>query len=1122
MLSDSLRVISSGRTARTVMKCPKCGFANFASQRQCGNCGAALINHVACSACGSKNLAAQNYCGQCGADLRSAAANGASRQTATPERRHLTIMFCDLVGSTALSERLDPEELGDLILAYREVAAAAISRFGGYVARYVGDGILAYFGYPRAHDDDPVRAVHAAIEILAGMRELTQMPERTKRTDMPARIGVHTGLVVVGDLAHGAVREEAGAVGEAPNLAARLIEVAPPNSILVSGVTHAMIKDHFECREFRATRFKGLSRPITVFEVNRVRTQESVVEPGRSIEGLAGREGELAFLNTRWSQVVQGAGQVVSIFGEPGIGKSRLVRAFADGLAGTDYLRIVLNCSPYFSNTALYPIINHLNRWLEKSSVDKLDQLAHVVEAVGMSQVEIVPVVGSLLSLPIVPPYQSSQISARLQRERTMEFLLNWITRQAADRPALLVVEDLHWSDATSQELILSLINQSQKIKILLLLTMRPEFHSSWTVPAHVAHVPLDRLTTSQVHRIMNDITSGKHLPVSIRDQLVERADGVPLFVEELTKAVIESKALVEREDGFELLESSIGFDIPVSLHATLMARLDSLSSGKLVAQRAAVIGREFDYNLIAEIMGTPTDELQQGLAQLVEAELLFQRGLPPQASYIFKHSLIQEAAYHSLLRSKRKEHHRQIAEVLISKFQQLSETRPELVAHHYSVAQMGIAAAGYWRKAGELALARSAIVEACAHINKGLGELATSVKSALRIKEEVTLLIALGAALTALKGYASPEVERTYARASDLCRELNDPSHLFPVLRGLQSFYIVRGPLHVAHDIVEQLRRMAEQTGDSLQRVEAYRRLGWCLFCMGNIDAGRTYIYQAIQEYDRSRSDQHIVMYGSDPGVIGLVNLAWLEWFAGHSGNAKRYSNQSITLARELSFGLGLAYALGMSAALYQCLNDPQMTAELAEETIDLAEMYGFPYWVAWETSLVGWSRVMHGDIDAGLEAMQSGLAAYRDTGAELFSPYMLGLLAEVNLRARRFDRALAYCDEALASGERTDVHFFDAEIHRFEGECALGRDRNVAAAETCFHEAITLARKQGARMLELRSVTSLAKLRHFQGQVDVASCLLSEAVARVDRHESVPDLIEAHRLLRDWHGAA
>jgi class 3 adenylate cyclase/predicted ATPase len=1030
-------------------------------------------------------------------------------------------MFCDLVGSTALSERLDPEELSDVILAYREVVAAAVALFDGYVARYVGDGVLIYFGYPRAHGDDPVRALHAALEILAGMRGLAQSLKTSQAFSPSVRIGVHTGLVVVGELARGAVREEAGVVGETPNLAARLMELATPNSVCVSNVTFALAKNNFECREVGATRLKGLSRPINIYEVISARTREGVVEFSEktNVTALTGREHEVSFLSDRWRQVLEGRGQVVALIGEPGIGKSRLVRAFADSLDGTEHLTITFYCSPYFSNSALFPVVEYLHRWLEKSGVNKLEQLADAVATVGMSPGTVVPVIASLLSLPIAAPYESPQISARIQRDLTMEFLLGWITHQARSRPTLLVVEDLHWADASSLELVHLLLNQIQSTRILVLLAFRPEFRASLLKHSQVAHLPLDRLTTRQVYEMVEHVAGGKRLPALVCDQLVAKTDGVPLFVEELTKAVVESTALVASDEGNQPSAASVHFDIPISLHATLMARLDSLGSGKAVAQRAAILGREFSYELIAATTRMAAPDLDHGLAQLVEAELLFQRGLPPRANYVFKHSMIQEAAYRSLLRAERQRYHLQIAEVLAAQFPQTAETQPELVAHHYSAAHVAIEAARYWRKAGELALARSANIEGYAHIDKGLAELSTCLKSSSRVKEEVMLLIALGSVLTATKGSAAPEVEQTYARARDLCRELEDPAYLFPVLRGLQSFYVVHGPLRTACEMVEQLREMAEQTGNALQRVEAHRRLGWCLFCMGQIDSGRAYLDKAMQEYDRAQSPQHIVTYGSDPAIIGLVNLAWLEWFAGQTDRALRCSKQSIALARDLSYGLGMAYALGMSAALYQCLADCETTAALAEETIELAERHGFPYWIAWETSLLGWARAVQGQVDIGMEMLERGLTAYRATGAELFCPYMFGLLAQINLRVGRYDKALAFCEEALASGERTDAHFFDSEIHRLEGECLFSRDHDIAAAEMCFEEAIAVARKQGARLLELRGAMYLALLRYFQGRLGGACSVLSEAIAGFDGSQSAPDLAQARRLLAQWH---
>jgi len=682
----------------------------------------------------------------------------------------------------------------------------------------------------------------------------------------------------------------------------------------------------------------------------------------------------------------------------------------------------------------------------------------------------------------------------------------------------VLILEDVHWSDPSSLELVLLLLNQIHTIKILMLLTLRTDFRLPWFLYPYLTQLPLDRLTTSEVQTMIERVSGAKRLPPVVLKQVVEKTDGVPLFIEELTKAVIESDALIETRNDYQLRSPVARIDIPISLNATLMARLDGLGSAKHVAQCGSVIGRDFSHELITVTTGISARDLEHGLARLVEANLLFQRGVSPRAQYSFKHAMLQEIAYQSLLRVDRVKYHRRIAEALIARHADIGETPPELVAHHYSAARLSIEAAHYWRRAGEQALLRSANVEALVHINRGLGELATCPRSALRIKEEVLLLISLGVALTASKGYAAREVEQTYAQASQLCRELDDPSQQFPVLRELQSFYVVRGPLRTSCGMAEQLRQIADQTGDPLQAIEAHRRLGWCLFCMGRIDAGRTYLERALQTYDSAKSSQHIAIYGSDPGIIGHVNLAWLEWFAGRPDKAVTHSKRAIALAQELSFGLGTAYALGMSAALYQCLGDPETTATLATETIELAQQHGFPYWIAWETSLLGWARTAQGQVETGISMMRKGLADYRATGAELFTPYLLGLLAQAHSGAERFDDALAFSEEALTSGERSGVHFFDAEVLRLKGGCLLRDKYQVTGAQACFQQAVAIARDQGARMLELRAAIALAMLRQSAGEGGAASRLLSEAVASFSSIDKTPDLEQARRLLQEW----
>jgi class 3 adenylate cyclase/tetratricopeptide (TPR) repeat protein len=1051
-----------------------------------------------CPRCGVVDPQPRRFCAECGFELRQARPQSA-------ERRSLTVMFCDIVGSTALSERLDPEELSDLILVYRDIVAAATARYGGFVARYVGDGVLAYFGYPKAHGDDPLRALHAALEVVARMRTANRELRSKGRMDLPVRIGVHTGLVLVGDFSRGAAREEAGALGETPNLAARIMDLAPVNSVLVSGVTQALTADHFDWRDMGETPIEGLSRPVRVFELLEVtRHPPDQFDSTVHVTRLANRARELAFLRERWERVLEGHGQIAVVVGEPGMGKTRLIRAFADGLAGTDHAKLVFQCSPYFSNSAFYPVVDFFKRWLDKSHVDPLQQLAEEIRSVGMSADEVVPVIASLLSLPIAPPYRAPPVSPRVQRDLTMTFLRDWLMRLASDSPTLIVIEDLHWADASTMELVGSVMESLAAAPILVIAAVRPPFHDAWQGRAPLATLTIERLTTAHVHELIGNVTGGSVLPEPILEEVALKTDGVPLFIEELTKAVMESNA------------PSSGLEIPISLHATLMARLDSMNAAKLVAQRASVLGREFSYELIVATTDLPAAELDRGLSQLVDTQLLFQSGVPPRSKYLFKHAMIQETAYRSLLRTQRREYHLAIAEALAARFPAMRDEQPELLAHHFSEARRPLEAAAYWRAAGDRALARSANVEAHAHLEKGLNEVSRCPASQVKLQEEVQLLVAFGSALSALKGSAAPEVEQTYARAHGLCRQLDDPRLLFPALRGLQSFYVVHGPLRTACGMVEQLCEMADDAGDSLQRVEANRRLGWCRFCMGELEAGRAALRAAMDIYDRSQSVRHILTVGSDPGVIGFVNLAWLEGFAGRPQQAVKYSEEAIRLASDISYDLGMAYALGMSAALYQCLGDAAMTASLAHRTVGLAESRGFPYWVAWETGLLGWATAVEGDVDIGILMLEKGFASYRETGSGLFCAHLLGLLADVNLRCRRYQRALELCEEALGFADKTDAHFFDAEIHRLEGECMLARDRDAPRAAESFTEAVRIARKQGAGMLELRAAIRLAEVERSRGRAPQAVHVLSESVAAFRGEDACAEYASARELLK------
>ena len=1022
---------------------------------------------LTCPHCGARNERPRRFCGDCGKDIQRAAAD-------LRERRHLTVMFCDLVGSTAMSERMDPEEYGDVILAYREVVAGAAKRYGGYVARYVGDGVLLYFGYPRANEDDPHRALHCALQVVTEMGTLREKVGLRADLALAVRIGIHTGLVMVGDLAGDGTREEAGVVGETPNLAARLMGLAPQNGVIVSGATRELAGGRFDFEDLGEARVTGISRPVVTHRLLGARPFDGVPAFALAAHGtpIVNRTEELGTLQAHWAEALAGRGSALEVTGEAGIGKSRLVFAFADYVRRGPHHLIALQCSPYLANSAFHPVVSYLQRWLENAR-DKLDQLARAARELEMPEADVVPAIAELLSIPLSPGYTKREQSPRMQRDVTMGFLREWLARLARRRPALLLIEDFQWADASTRELLESLLRQIHSRPLLLVTSRRSD-----AVVQTFEGVPtlnVDRLSLEHVQEMIGQLTADDPLPPAVCERVALNADGVPLFIEELTKAIQRTDAGSTPQDGV---------DIPLSLHATLMARLDRLGPAKAVAQRAAVIGREFSYELIAAMAGTRDGELDSALQQLVDAELLLRHGTPPRAMYAFRHALIQESAYRSLLRAHRRQHHQRVARALQEHFPQTASTQPELIAHHLSLAHEPLAAARHWRKAGEQALSRSANAEACAHIRKGLDELKACSETSDALHEEVMLLLAFGGALSALKGSASSEVEQTYARARELCAGIDDPAYLFPILRGLHSFYLVRGPLRTACRMIEQLRDVAERGGDRMQRVEARRRHGWCLFCMGKLEAGRESLLLAMEQYDAAQSGQHIITYGSDPAIIGYVNLAWIEWFAGREESAIAYSDRAIAHAHSLSYGLGLAYALGMSAALYQCMGNAPRTAELAALTIELANKHGFPYWSAWETALLGWARASSGDIDGGIALMNEGLASYRETGSELFVGYMRGLLAEAHLRAERYEDALSLCEAALDSSARSDACFFDAEIHRIEGETVWRRDRDRETAMACFGEALVVARQQGAGMLERRVVRSIDALSDTAAQ--------------------------------------
>jgi len=1039
------------------------------------------------------------------------------------ERRQLTVLFCDLVDSTALSSQLDPEDLREVVRAYQETCAKVIARFEGHIAQYLGDGLLVYFGYPLAHEDDAQRAVRAGLGMIEALGQLTTRLEQERGVRLAVRLGIHTGLVVVGEVG-GGTRQEQLALGETPNLAARLQGIAAPNTVVISATTFQLLGGFFACQPLGTPPLKGQTQPLAVYRVLYESMARSRLEAAGSTgwTPLVGREQEIGVLRERWAQVKDGLGQVVLLSGEAGIGKSRLVQVLTDQVAAEPRAWLTpCQCSPYHQHTALYPLIDLLERVTlrfdrEESPQQKVGKLEGFLVQYGLPLAEAVPLFAALLSLPLPADYAPVTVSPEQQKQQTLHALVTILLRIAAQQPVLFVMEDLHWVDPSTLELLSLLVEQGPTARILTLFTFRPDFCPPWTGRAHLTQLTVNRLPRHQAVEVIHQVAHGKVLPPEVVEQIVAKTDGVPLFVEELTKMVLDSGLLQERDEHYALTGPLHPLAIPATLHDSLMARLDRLAAVKALAQLGATLGREFSYALLRAVAPWDEDIVQRGLHQLVEAEFLYQRGMSPQAIYFFKHALIQEAAYQSLLRSTRQQYHQRIAQALEAQFLEIVATQPELVAQHYTAAGCAEQAIAYWLRAGQHARDRSAHVEAISHLTKGLEVLTTLPTTPERTQQELTLQLTLAVSLMATHGYAAPEVERVYTRARALCGQVGETPQLFPVLHGLWRYYMVRAEYQTARQLVEQFLSLAQRTHDPTLLVEPHRALGTTLFWLGELTAARSHLTQAVALYHPHQRRAHTVLYGQDPAVAALAHAALALWCLGYPAQALQTSHEALTRAQEPAHPFTLAYALCFAGEIHQLRREVQAAQERAEAEMALCTEQGFAFYLARTMILRGWALAKQGQWEEGIEQMQQGLIAFRGTGAEQVRPYGLGLLAETYKDAGQPEEGLAVLAEALAVIQRTGERIYEAELYRLQGELRLriARD-NPAEAETSFRQALDIARQQQAKSLELRAAMSLARLWQQQGKRQEAHDLLAPVYGWFTEGFDTADLQEAKALL-------
>jgi TOMM system kinase/cyclase fusion protein len=1052
-------------------------------------------------------------------------------QTPDAERRQLTVLFCDLVDSTVLASQLDPEDLRAVVRAYQDTCAKVIARFEGHIAQYLGDGLLVYFGYPQAHEDDAQRAVRAGLGIVEALGPLNTRLTEDHGVHVAVRLGIHTGLVVVGEVG-GGTRQEQLALGETPNLAARLQGIATPNTLVISAATFQLLGGFFACQPLGTPPLKGQTQPLAVYRVLYESMARSRLEAVGSTgwTPLVGREQESGLLRERWEQVKDGMGQVVLLSGEAGIGKSRLVQVLKDLVATEPQAWLTpCQCSPYYQHSALYPMIELLERVAlrferEESPPQKLSKLEGFLVQYGLPLAETVPLFAALLSLPLGADYAPLTVSPEQQKQQTLHALLAILLRIAAQQPVLFVMEDLHWVDPSTLEFLSLLVDQGPTARILALFTFRPDFSPPWTGRSHLTQVTLPRLPRRQAAEMADRVAHGKALPSEVVEQIVAKTDGVPLFVEELTKMVLESGLLQEQEERYALTDPLPPLAIPATLHDSLMARLDRLATIKGLAQLGATLGREFSYELLQAI--TPWDEatLRGGLHQLVEAEFLYQQGLPPQATYLFKHALIQEAAYQSLLRSTRQQYHQRIAQVLEVRFPEIAETQPELLAHHYTEAGLAAQAVGYWQQAGQRAHARAAPADAVVHFTQGLALLPTLPDGPERVQQELTLQLALGPALMVTRGFAAPEVGAAYTRARLLCQQVEETPELFRVLRGLFGFYEVQAQLQTAHELAEQLFHLAQRLQEPALLVEAHRALGDDLFYLGEFAQARQHLEQGLARYEAKQHHGHALLYGQDPGLGCLNYLAIVLWLLGYPEQAQERSRQALALAHQRADPFSLSITRYQAARFHYYRREPQAVREHIEASLALAREQGFALFEAMGTNLHGWSLTEPSQAEAGLAQMHQGLAALKRTGSGLLVSH-LARLAEAYGQGGQPGEGLTLVDEALVIGQRTGEQHHAAELQRLKGEillqagprgCEAGDDPSPEA-EACFQQALAIARQQQARSWELRAATSLARLWQSQGRGTEAYELLAPVYGWFTEGFDTADLQEAKALLNE-----
>jgi class 3 adenylate cyclase/predicted ATPase len=1050
-------------------------------------------------------------------------APSAAGSTTDAERRQVTVLFSDLVGSTALSAGMDPEDLREVISAYQKCVAETVRLFGGFVAKYMGDGVVVYFGYPQAHEDDAERAVRAGLDLVAAVARLKT------RALLQIRVGIATGLVVVGDLIGSGEAQERGIVGDTPNLAARLQGIAEPNMVVIADNTRRLLGNLFELQDLGSKDFKGIAAPVRAWAALAAGSMESRFEAfhASGLIELIGREEECELLLRRWSRAKTGEGQVVLISGEAGIGKSRLTAALLERLATEPHTRLRYFCSPQHTDSALYPIIGQIERAAGLARDDtpqvKLNKLDTLL-AQSSTSIEDAALIAEALSLSNGGHHSTPDLTSEQRRQRTLNALISQMQALTRQNPVLMILEDAHWIDPTSLEAFGRAVDRIASLRLLMIVTSRPEFEPPWIGRPYVTAITINRLAQRDIDAMIDRVIGDKILPADIRQDIIERTDGIPLFVEEITKAVLEAGngSAAERIIG---AVPSPALVVPASLHASLMARLDRLGPAKDIAQIGAAIGREFSHALLASVVRKSEAELGSALERLVQSGLVFRHGVPPHATYLFKHALVQEAAYSTLLREARRALHAHIAATLESQFAEIAERQPELLARHCTEAGLIEKAASLWGKAGQRSLARSALAEAAEQLTRALAQTAALPATPAQRREEIKLQVALITPLMHVKGYAAPETTAAAERARDLIEKAKalgetpeDSLLLFSMLYGIWVARHVAFDGDVMRSLAAQFLALAEKQEATAPLLHGYRIMGLSLLLTGDSAGGRAHLDRALALYDPAEHRSLAMHFGQDARVSALAYRSLALCILGYPKAALAETERALSDAREIGQAATLMFALALTGLTHICCRNYAVANALVDDMVVLANEKGASLWQAGGMALRGCILTLTGKSSDAVELITSGITAWRLTGATVWLPFYLSHLARAHAELGQFDDAWRCIGEATTAVESTKERWYEADVIRMSGEIALMSPRQDAAkAQTYFERARAIALAQHAKAWELRAGMSMARLWRDQDKRDEARDLLAPIYGWFTEGFDTIDLKQAKDLLDD-----